>query len=134
MGVARLINATKNKLLEDEVKTMEYISGILALIIGLFIIIIVFINSSISINMLISLLSIVLLFIGIARTIRGIQVKGFPSWFRILDSIVGILTIVLSAMIFIFPSFSYSILIFILTIALLFNGITRIAFGLTMSN
>ena len=77
------------------------------------------------------LLSFALLIHGIARVVIGGFANVFPRWLRGLLVVVGLLTIVLSVIVFISSALGFLTLIFILSISFLLNGLARIVSGTT---
>jgi uncharacterized membrane protein HdeD (DUF308 family) len=72
-----------------------------------------------------------LLIHGIARVVIGGFAKVFSSWLRGLLVVFGLLTIVLSVLVFISPALGFLTLVIILSITFLLNGIARIVSGIT---
>jgi uncharacterized membrane protein HdeD (DUF308 family) len=100
-----------------------------ALTIGLAIIVIAF--PIFTIGFLVTLLGIGLAFIGIARIVHGIFDKRISKWARALLIGVGILSIVVSFMVFANPSLGLFLLILLLAVNLLIIGIESIVEGVS---
>lgn len=127
IGIARVIIGIFAKYLSGGLRAINLGAGILALVLA----IVAMLYPQLATQMLIYVLSFALMFNGIARVVIGVFAKVFPSWLRGLLVIVGMLTIVLSAVVVIFPAFGFLTLVFILSIAFLLNGIARIVSGIT---
>ncbi|HET9806910.1 MAG TPA: DUF308 domain-containing protein [Nitrososphaeraceae archaeon] len=82
-----------------------------------------------TIGFLVTLLAVGILFIGIARIVHGIFDKQASKWSRALLIEVGILSIVISFMVFAIPFLGLFILIFMLAVNLLIIGIESIVLG-----
>jgi uncharacterized membrane protein HdeD (DUF308 family) len=78
---------------------------------------------------LVTLLSLGLLFIGVARIVHGIFDKQTSKWSRIFLVMVGILSIAIAFMVFINPLLGIFILVFMLAVNLLIIGIESIVHG-----
>jgi len=108
-------------------RILGIIFGLIAIVLS----IVVLAYPELAILTLIFILSTALLIIGIARVVIGGFSKVFPSWLRGLLLGVGLLTIILSFVVFISPAFGFLTLVFILSIVFLLNGIARIVSGIT---
>jgi uncharacterized membrane protein HdeD (DUF308 family) len=82
-----------------------------------------------TIGFLVTLLSLGLLFIGVARIVHGIFDKQTSKWSRIFLVMVGILSITIAFMVFINPLLGIFILVFMLAVNLLIIGIESIIHG-----
>jgi len=131
MGAARIINGGANKNLKNWVRLMKIITGIIAILLAIISIFIQLLSTTYAVEFLIFLFSIVLITVGFARFLRGTTAKELSVWLRILVISVGLISIILSLIIFLIPTPNYQLLIYFLTIILLFNGIARLAIGLT---
>ncbi len=67
---------------------------------------------------------------GIGRLFIGLFAKKFDSWFRIVLVVIGLLTIILSIVIFLIPEVGEIVLLVLLSINLLINGIGRLMLGI----
>jgi uncharacterized membrane protein HdeD (DUF308 family) len=80
---------------------------------------------------LVTLVAISLLFVGIARIVQGARIKDAPGWSRGFMVGVGMLSIAVSLLVIAHPiSFGVVLLGFVISIALLINGIQMIALGI----
>jgi len=127
IGIARVFGGIFAKYLSDGLRAFNVGTGILALVIA----IVALLYPELATKVLIFLLSFALLLHGIARVVIGGFAKVFPSWLRGLLAVVGLLTIILSVVVFISPAFGELTLILILSITFLLNGTARIASGIT---
>jgi len=127
IGIARVIIGISARYLSDGLRALNVGTGILALVVA----IVALLYPELATQMLIYLLSFALLINGITRLIIGGFAKVLPSWLRGLLVVVGLLTIVLSVVVFISPAFGELTLVFLLSITFLLSGIARIASGIT---
>lgn len=127
IGIARVIIGISAKYLSDGLRTLNVGTGILALVLA----IVAMLYPELATQMLIYLLSFALLINGIVRLVIGGFAKVLPSWLRGLLVVVGLLTIVLSVVVFISPALGELTLILLLSINFLLNGIARIISGIT---
>ncbi len=82
-------------------------------------------------GLLVTLAAISLLFVGIARIVQGVRNKDAPRWSRGFIVGVGVLSIAVSLLVIAHPiSFGVRLLGFMISIALLINGIQMIALGI----
>ena len=72
-----------------------------------------------------------LLLNGVARLVIGGFGKAFPKWLRVFFVVVGLLTIVLSVVVFVSSEFGFMALVLMLSFTFMFNGIARIVQGIT---
>ena len=110
-GVARIYNAFYSTYLNKIGKILKLITGILTFLVGLIVIIITYINPSISIIILISTIGYTFIVIGVARIFMGVVNEGYKKEYRIFLIIVGIITLIFAFMIVLFPILGYFILI-----------------------
>jgi uncharacterized membrane protein HdeD (DUF308 family) len=83
-------------------------------------------------GLLVTLAAISLLFVGIARIVQGVRNKDTPRWSRGFMVGVGVLSIAVSLLVIAHPiSFGVRLLGFMISIALLINGIQMIALGIS---
>ena len=81
-------------------------------------------------QVLIYILAFVLLLNGVARLVIGEFGKAFPKWLRAFFVVVGVLTVLLSAVVFVYSDFGFLALIILLSFTFMFNGIARIVQGI----
>jgi uncharacterized membrane protein HdeD (DUF308 family) len=133
-GIVRIINASSIEIIENEVATYKFVTGLLAIILAIVIFFSTITEPNVAIELLILIFAFALILTGIVRFAVGLSTKGYPMWFRVLLVIVGISTIILSIAIFILPFLlpflDYIILIFLLSISLLINGIAKLILGI----
>ncbi|MFX1394789.1 MAG: DUF308 domain-containing protein [Promethearchaeota archaeon] len=133
-GVVRIINASSIELIKNEVATYKLVTGLLAIILAIIIFFSTITQPHVAIKLLILIFAFALILTGIVRFSVGLSTKGYPMWFRVFLVIVGILTLILSIIIFVLPFFlldlDYIILIFLLSISLLINGIAKLILGI----
>lgn len=127
VGIARIFGGIFAKYLSDGMRAVNVGIGILALVLGA----IALLHTDLTTQVLIYILSFALLLNGIARLVIGGFARLLPSWLRGLLTVVGLLTIILSVVVFVSPAFGELTLVLILSITFLLNGIARIASGIT---
>jgi uncharacterized membrane protein HdeD (DUF308 family) len=82
------------------------------------------------IMVLIYIFSIILFVIGIAQCYIGYTTKSYISWYGVLLILVGIITVILSTIIFVNPLYDMSLTLSLISISFLLNGFARIILGL----
>lgn len=127
VGIARIFGGIFAKYLSDGMRAVNVGIGILALVLGA----IALLHTDLTTQVLIYILSFALLLNGIARLVIGGFARLLPSWLRGLLTVVGLLTIILSVVVFVSPAFGELTLVLILSIKFLLNGIARIVSGIT---
>jgi uncharacterized membrane protein HdeD (DUF308 family) len=126
LGIARISKGIFEKYLSDGFRAFNIIMGSLVLILGITVVVFPDFGTS----LLITLLSVGLLFNGIGRIIIGGFVKVLPSWLRSLLVIIGLLTVVFSIAVLLLPNLGAVTLAYIVAISFLVNGIARIIEGI----
>ena len=124
-GIGRLYNAFYNKQLNKIGKILKFITGLLASIIGLIILILTIVDPSASIALAISLIGYTFIVIGVVRIFIGIMMENYQKEFRIFLVIIGILTMIFAFIIVLFPALGYFVMIVYISLTLMFNGLTR---------
>lgn len=127
VGIARIFGGIFAKYLSDGMRAVNVGIGILALVLGA----IALLHTDLTTQVLIYILSFALLLNGIARLVIGGFARLLPSWLRGLLTVVGLLIIILSVVVFVSPAFGELTLVLILSITFLLNGIARIVSGIT---
>jgi uncharacterized membrane protein HdeD (DUF308 family) len=74
-------------------------------------------------------LAVSLLIIGLARIILGIRTEVLVNWFRIYLVVVGVVTIILSVLIFTTPAVGELYIVILVAVGLLINGSARLIRG-----
>jgi uncharacterized membrane protein HdeD (DUF308 family) len=126
-GIARIFGGIFAKYLSDGVRAVNVGIGIVAVALA----IVALVYADLTTQVLIYILSFVLLLNGVARLVIGGFGRAFPKWLRGFFVIVGILTIVLSVVVFVSPGFGFLALVLLLSLTFMFNGIARIVQGIT---
>jgi len=130
IGLARVINGSSNQKLENSVKVWKVLSGVSAIIFSLIGIGFLIVDPILSVNITVFIFGLALLLIGIGRVLTGLINKKFEDWYRYLLLIVGILTLILSIIVIIFPNIGLTIIVIMLAIPLLFNGLLKMILGI----
>jgi uncharacterized membrane protein HdeD (DUF308 family) len=129
MGIIRLSNAFSEEKLSNFKAITRFITGLILLIFSIIVIIITLNDPAYSVSILIFLLAIALLIMGIGRFFVGLFAKKFDRWFRIVLVVIGIVTIVISIIIFFIPTVGAIYLLIIISVSLLINGLGRFLLG-----
>ena len=123
LGLARILRAAFREEISSFFRFLNVIAGLLILVLAL----VVLLFQTLFVLTLIWILAIALVVLGIVRVFVGLIDKELPTWLRILVIVVGLITIVLSFLIFLQPSLGELTLVIFIAWTLLTNGITRIA-------
>jgi len=126
-GIARIFTGIFAKYLSDGIRAINFGIGIVAVALGL----VALAYPNLTTQLLIYILSFVLLLNGVARLVIGGFGRAFPKWLRGFFAVVGILTIVLSVVVFVSSEFGFLALVLMLSFTFMFNGIARIVQGIT---
>ncbi len=100
--------------------------GIIAVVIG----IVVILDPSLGASALILILAAAILLVGVVEIVVGVLAKHRPIWLRTLVVIVGVLTVMLSALTALDTPLGQGLLAAILAIALVFLGVRDIVHGI----
>ncbi|MFX1504019.1 MAG: DUF308 domain-containing protein [Promethearchaeota archaeon] len=130
-GMARIINAFSNEELTNSGAIVKFISGILLILITIYIIIAIFIDPSFSVAFVVFIYSIALFIIGVSRIFMGIAGAKYIKWFRILNLIIGIIVVILTLIILFLPDLNDSTTFSMFSIAIFLSGFTRFLLGFT---
>ena len=101
--------------------------GIIAVIIG----IVVILDPSLGVGALIFILAAAILLVGVVEIVVGALGKHRPIWLRTLVVIVGVLTVILSALTVLDTALGQGLLAAILAVALVFVGVRDIVHGIS---
>jgi uncharacterized membrane protein HdeD (DUF308 family) len=119
-GIARIFNGVFARYLSDGIRAANIALGIVALV-----------YADLTTQLLIYILSFALLLNGVARLVIGEFGKAFPKWLRAFFAVVGVLTIILAALVFVYSDLGFLALVLLLSFTFMFNGIARIIQGVT---
>lgn len=103
-------------------RALDIVFGLIAIILA----VVVLAYQELAILTLIFILSIALLILGIARVIIGISAKYLSDGLRALNVGTGILALVIAIVALLYPELATQMLIYLLSFALLINGIVRL--------
>jgi uncharacterized membrane protein HdeD (DUF308 family) len=129
IGTGRILIGALFKLLPQGLRIISIIGGLVLL--GLSIVVLVYQYPYFAIAVLVSLLAFGLLVHGITRVIIGAMAKLLANWVRGLLVVGGILTIILSIIVLVYPGVGLLTLAFLLSIGLTWSGIDAIVAGAT---
>lgn len=130
LGAARIINGSSNEKLKNSVKAWKVISGIAAIILSVIGIVYLLIDPTLSLTIVIIVFGIALLLIGIGRIITGLINNKFKNWYRYLLVLVGLITLILSILVLLYPNIGLMIIVIMLGLPLLLNGILKMILGI----
>ena len=126
-GIARIFTGIFAKYLSDGVRALNFGIGLVAIVLGLA----AMFYTNLTQQVLIYILSFVLLLNGVARLVIGGFGRAFPKWLRGFFAVVGIFTIILAVVVFVYSEFGFLALVLMLSFTFMFNGIARIIQGIT---
>jgi len=126
IGNARIISGILAKHFPDGIRTFNFGMGLVMS--SLAVVALVYVD--LTTQVLIYILSFILLLNGVARLVIGGFARTLPKWLRRFLVDVGVITIALSVVVFMAPSFGLLTLVLILSITFLFNGVARIVQGI----
>jgi uncharacterized membrane protein HdeD (DUF308 family) len=126
-GIARIFNGVFARYLSDGIRAANVAIGIVAIALG----IVALVYADLTTQLLIYILSFALLLNGVARLVIGEFGKAFPKWLRAFFAVVGVLTIILAALVFVYSDLGFLALVLLLSFTFMFNGIARIIQGVT---
>ena len=126
-GISRILDGFFGKYLLDSIRAVDVGIGIVAIALG----IVTLLYADLTTQLLIYLLSFALLLNGVSRLVIGGFVKAFPKWLRGFFAVVGVLTIILAVVVFVYSEFGFLALVLMLSFTFMFNGVARIIQGIT---
>ena len=106
-------------------RALDIVFGLIAVILS----VVVLAYQELAILTMIFVLSIVLLVVGIARIFGGIFATYLSGGMRAVNVGIGILALVLGAIALVYTDLTTQVMIYILSFALLLNGIARLVIG-----
>ncbi len=106
-------------------RTLDIVFGSIAIILS----IVVLAYPELAVLTLIFILSLALSVLGIARVIIGIFAKYLSDGLRAINLGAGILALILAVVALLYPQLATQMLIYLLSFALMLNGIARVVIG-----
>ena len=125
LGGTRIVVGIYLKEEEKLVRIIKIVFGSILIPISL----VIMIYQQIATELLVILFASALVGNGILRIIVVLIEKPLPEWYKILSSIVGLLTIIIGIIAAIFTQYGVYTLVFLLSIILILNGIVRIMYA-----
>jgi len=101
-------------------RALEILTGLLAIVFA----VLVFAFPEWGISTLVILLSVGLFFIGV-RSIALLGVKGLTKGIKVLNAITGIISLILAALVVVFPGYGIVTLLTFVSLALVVHGVGR---------
>ena len=126
IGIARIFGGIFANYLSSGMRILNVGIGIVAIILA----VISLVFTDFTIQLLIYIISFALLLNGVARLLIGGFAKALPKWLRGFFVAVGLLTIGLSIVVFVYSDLGFLALVLMLSVTFMFNGIARIAQGI----
>jgi uncharacterized membrane protein HdeD (DUF308 family) len=129
IGTGRILIGALFRLLPRSLRIINIIGGLVLL--GLAIMVLAYQYPYFATAVLVSLLAFGLLVHGITRVTIGAMAKILANWVRGLLVAGGVLTIILSIIVLVYPGVAVLTLVFLLSIGLTWSGIDAIVAGAT---
>ncbi len=130
IGLARLVNAYANDELDTSGKIAKFITAIIALIFGVIVIVNIATSPTLTVDIIIILVNILLLIIGFARIYIGLTTKEYYKGYRGFLVFVGVIMIILALLVFLIPTLDNAASIVLISVSLLLSGIIRFVLGM----
>jgi len=130
-GIYKTFQWLSNKEMTLTLKIVNFFLGMGYLGFSAFILCLIFSQPSISIAYIIYFLSIPLLLIGIAGSLKGFIVQVYSPLYRKLNILIGFLTLLTTVITIIFAESNFTLCLISLLVLLLLNGIFRSALYLS---
>ena len=133
VGFGRIFNGITNEALSKTSKIAKYFTGLLSIIISL----IIFIQNpekpSFVVIFFPTLFGYALIFIAFARIAVGYLVETYPKPYRAALILIGIMTLMIAFLIFVFfPMIGYFIFLMLISLSLLMDGLARVSLGFVL--
>ncbi len=125
VGLARFARAAAVKAKGTPRRVINSIAGMVGIAASL----LIFLNVGFTPPELLVILAFAWMVMGIARVLIGVLEKDVVMWARILQGVVGLATIALTALILLYPSAEFSAILALLIIAVMANGFARAGRG-----
>ena len=106
-------------------RAFDIIFGLISVIMS----VVVLVYQELAILTLIFVLSLILLVLGVARIFGGIFGKYLSDGIRALNVGIGLVAVILGMITLVYTDFTTQILIYIISLALLLNGVARFVIG-----
>jgi uncharacterized membrane protein HdeD (DUF308 family) len=126
-GFGRIIIGASAGFLSGGLRAVSIVAGLIAIVAA----ILALAYPNFGVAVLVSLFGATLLIVGLGRVIIGAMAKILANWVRASMIILGILTIILSIGVLIFPGVALLTLVFLLSFALVWNGLDAVISGVT---
>ncbi len=131
IGTARVVNAVSKGEFKNVDAEARFLSGVIAIIIGITAIIMIIRNTDLALDIWYYLLATALLIIGFSRIIVGIKMKEeVEKWFKYYTLFIGIATIIFSIIVYIIPEAGGRYIVVLISLSLLLNGVHKIILGI----
>jgi len=126
LGIARVFGGIFAIYLTGKIRALNVGIGLVGIVIS----ILALIYPDRTIQFLIYIISFALLLNGVARFVVGSLAKAFPKWVRGLFIAIGLVTIGLSVVVFVYSELGFLALVLMLSVTFMFNGLARIVQGI----
>ena len=128
IGVSRILNGIFSGKSKQYLRILKIPVGLLLIIMS----IVVFVFRDTHITLQILLITIGILVNSVLRIIIGVYDKNEDFWFRIILISIGTLTLIISCLLLIFPSWGVIPFIILLAISFILNGIARLNYAIKL--
>jgi len=122
LGVSRLGRGLSHNLYSKKHRALDIVAGILGIILGL----VVLADPMLGASTLVLLLAFAAMFYGITTIALGALATRLPKWVRGFLVVTGILSVIFSFVVLVFPALGALTLVVLLTVSFLVNGIESI--------
>lgn len=130
-GILKIVNSFKKKNRGNESNFNQILLGIIYIIFGWFFINNILIQPNITPNRIITLIAFPLVIVGMAGIIKGILIDIYSAKHRVLNILIGLVTLIISVMAFASTEENYIIYILTLSTIFLINILSRAALYLS---
>ena len=108
----------------------KFATGVIIFLVGLFVLISTLAIPGLTIRTLIFIIALAFILIGLSRIFIGGTTKEYKKGYRIFLIIIGMIIILISVIILLYPGLGTANLILLLSISLLLNGVARLILGI----
>jgi len=130
-GILKIVNSLKKKNRGNDSNFNQILRGIIYIIFGWFFINNILIQPNITPNRIITLIAFPLVIVGMAGIIKGILIDIYSAKHRVLNILIGLVTLIISVMAFASTEENYIIYILTLSTIFLINILSRAALYLS---
>jgi uncharacterized membrane protein HdeD (DUF308 family) len=122
LGFSRLARGLSHRLFTKAHRAIDVIAGVLSLILGF----VVLAFPLLGVGTLVFLLAFAAMIYGVTSLVLGALAGQLPKWSRAFLVITGIVSVVFSLVVLVFPAFGLFTLVVMLAVSFLVNGVESI--------